>query len=57
MRTLTRSLDREDLFGGRIPAYPLDFSDPDGLFRSMQGAGILYNTYRVRFGRGRITFN
>jgi len=23
---------------------PLDFSDPEGLRRSMQGAGILYNT-------------
>ena len=23
----------------------------------MQGAGVLYNTYWVRFGRGRTTFN
>ena len=35
---------------------PLDFSDTEGLRRSMQGAGVLYNTYWVRFGRGRTTF-
>ena len=39
-----------------VEASPLDFSDPDGLRRSMQGAGVLYNTYWVRFGRGRTSF-
>ena len=38
-------------------AASLDFSDPDGLRRSMQGAGVLYNTYWIRFGRGRNTFD
>ena len=56
VRTLTRSLERENPFRGAIPAYPLDFSDPDGLRRSMEGAGVLYNTYWIRFGRGRNTF-
>ena len=56
MSTLTRNPDREDPFGGRLPAAPLDFSDPDGLCRSMQGAGVPYNTYWIRFARGRITF-
>ena len=56
VRTLTRNPDRRDLFGGLVPAAPLDFSDPDGLRRSMQGAGVLYNTYWVRFGRGRTSF-
>ena len=56
VRTLTRSLEREDPLGGAIPAYPLDFSDPDGLRRSMEGAGVLYNTYWIRFGRGQNTF-
>ena len=56
VRTLTRNPDRRDLFGGLVPAAPLDFSDPDGLCRSMQGAGVLYNTYWIRFGRGRTTF-
>ena len=45
VRTLTRSPDAEDPFGGRVEVAPLDFSDPDGLRRSMQGAGVFYNTY------------
>ena len=57
VRTLTRSPERETPFGGRVPAAPLDFSDPDGLCRTMQGAGVLYNTYWIRFGRGRNTFD
>ena len=57
VRTLTRSLDRQDPFDGSVKAYPLDFSDPDGLCRSMEGANVLYNTYWIRFGRGRTTFD
>ena len=57
VRTLTRSTGRESLFGGLVKAYPLDFSDPDGLRRSMEGAGVLYNTYWIRFGRGETTFD
>ena len=57
MRTLTRKPHREDPFGGLAPAAPLDFSDPHGLCLSMQGAAVLYNTYWIRFGRGRNTFN
>ena len=38
-------------------AAPLDFSDPNVLRRSMQGAGILYNTFWVRFGRRGTTFD
>ena len=30
VRTLTRSPDAEDPFGGRVEVAPLDFSDPDG---------------------------
>ena len=56
VRTLTRSPEREGPFGGLVPAAPLDFSDPDGLCRTMRGAGVLYNTYWIRFGRGRNTF-
>ena len=56
VRTLTRNPQRQDPFGGAVPAYPLDFSDPDGLRRSMEGAGVLYNTYWIRFGRGQHTF-
>ena len=44
VRTLTRSPDAEDPFGGRVEVAPLDFSDADGLRRSMQGAGVFYGT-------------
>ena len=53
---LTRNPGRENPFAGQMPAAPLDFSDPEGLRRSMEGAGVLYNTYRIRFGRGLTTF-
>jgi NADH dehydrogenase len=32
---------------------PLDFDDPIGLARSLEGATTLYNTYWIRFARGR----
>ena len=48
---------REDPFGGRVEVAPLDFSDPDGLRRSMQGAGVFYNTYWIRYAHGRTTFD
>ena len=57
MRTLTARPERDDPFSGLVPAVPLEFSDPDGLLRSMQGAGALYNTYWVRFGRWLTTFD
>ena len=57
VRTLTRSPDAGDPFGGRVEVAPLDFSDPDGLRRSMQGAGVFYNTYWIRYAHGRITFD
>ncbi len=57
VRALTRRPDRGDSFGDLVETAPLDFSDPDGLRRSMQGAGVLYNTYWVRFPRGRTTFD
>ena len=57
VRTLTNRPERDDPFGGQVPAVPLDFSDLDGLCRSMQGAGVLYNTYWVRLGKGHTTFD
>ena len=57
VRTLTRSPDAEEPFGGRVEVAPLDFSGPDGLRRSMQGAGVFYNTYWVRYSHCRITFD
>ena len=57
VRTLTGHPDRRDPFGGQVKTAPLDFSDRDGLCRSMQGSSVLYNTYWVRFERGQTTFD
>ena len=57
VRTLTRNPGRESPFGDAVKALPLDFSDPDGLRRSMEGAGVLYNTYWIRFARRGTTFD
>ncbi len=50
--TLTGHPNRPDPFGGRVPAYPLDFGDTDALARSLQGVDVLVNTYWVRFDLG-----
>ena len=57
VRTLTRSPNAEDPLADHVETAPLDFSDPDGLSRSMQGAGVFYNTYWIRYAHGRITFD
>ncbi len=57
VRTLSRRLPGRNPLGGLVEAHPLEFSDPDGLRRSMDGAGILYNTYWIRYARGGMTFD
>ena len=57
VRTLTRRPARLNSLGGLVETVPLDFSDPDGLRRSMQGAGVLYNTYWMRYAHGQMTFD
>ncbi|MCB9837799.1 MAG: NAD(P)H-binding protein [Phycisphaeraceae bacterium] len=47
--TLTNSPARDHDFGDRIPAHPLCFDDPEALACSLEGVGVLYNTYWVRF--------
>ena len=57
VRTLTGHPERDDPFGDRVKAYPLDFGDPDALARNLNGAVTLYNTYWIRFPRGGTTFD
>ena len=57
VRTLTRSTGKESPLGSLVEAFPLDFSEPDGLRRSMVGVGVLYNTYWIRFARRGTTFD
>jgi len=49
VRTLTNSRRRRNPFGSRIDIHPLAFHQPDRLVDSLRGAGVLYNTYWVRF--------
>lgn len=53
VRTLTGHPRRAPA-GTQIEVHPLDFTDPAGLARAMEGAGTLYNTYWVRFAHGGI---
>ncbi len=50
--TLTNHPNRPDPFGGRVGAYPLDFSNGEKLTSNLRGADVLVNTYWVRFDRG-----
>jgi NADH dehydrogenase len=52
VRTLTSHPDRAPA-GSTIDVRPLDFDDPAALVASLEGATTLYNTYWVRFARGR----
>ena len=57
VRTLSRRPAGRNPLGGLVEMAPLDFSDPDGLRRAMEGAGVLYNTYWMRFAHGQTTFD
>ena len=56
VRTLTHHPDREHPLRARVKASPYRFDDPAALARSLEGITTLYNTYWVRFERGRTTF-
>ena len=56
VRTLTHHPDREHALRARVQASPYRFDDPAALARSLEGISTLYNTYWVRFERGRTTF-
>lgn len=53
--TLTNSTNRANQFGGRIPALPLSFGEPDNLVAALAGVDVLYNTYWVRFNHRMFT--
>jgi len=56
VRTLTGHQRSPNGFAGQIEVRPLDFGKPAELAESLRGATTLYNTYWVRFNRGRVTF-
>ncbi len=50
--TLTNHPNRPDPFNGKIKAFPLDFTNKNELVANLRGAGVLINTYWVRFDKG-----
>jgi uncharacterized protein YbjT (DUF2867 family) len=56
VRTLTHHPDRQHPLRARVQASPYRFDDPLALARSLEGITTLYNTYWIRFERGRTTF-
>jgi nucleoside-diphosphate-sugar epimerase len=56
VRTLTHHPDREHPLRARVQVAPYRFDDLAALARSLEGISTLYNTYWVRFERGRTTF-
>jgi uncharacterized protein YbjT (DUF2867 family) len=57
VRTLTHHPERDHPLRARVQASPYRFDDPLALARSLEGIDSLYNTYWVRFERGRTTFD
>lgn len=56
VRTLTFHPDRAHPLRPRVETFAYRFDDPVGLARRLEGVSTLYNTYWVRFDRGRTTF-
>lgn len=57
VKTLTGQSGCPNPFGHRVRVAPFDFDQPEALAASLAGADTLYNTYWVRFCRGRMTFD
>ena len=54
--TLTGHPHRDNPFGDRVSVAPFNFDDPEALAASLRGASVLFNSYWVRFPRGRVTY-
>jgi uncharacterized protein YbjT (DUF2867 family) len=55
LRNLTGTPGRADPFDGRVETVRLDLDDPRALRAALAGVDVLFNTYWVRFPRGRLT--
>ena len=56
LKTLTNHPKRPGTEDITAEVAPLQFADRDALVESLRGADVLYNTYWVRFNRGRTRF-
>ena len=57
VKTLTGHPERPNPFGAQVVAAPFNFDDVPTLIDQLSGASTLYNTYWVRFSRGKVTFD
>ena len=56
VRTLTGHPRPHDPLSTEVETFPLDFTDPKALAEALHGADCLFNTYWIRFARGKLTF-
>jgi uncharacterized protein YbjT (DUF2867 family) len=56
VRTLSRRPDPGHSLAGEVEFSRLQFTDEEALTRDLSGAATLFNTYWVRFPRGRVTW-
>ncbi len=56
VKGLSSHLDRIDPFAGAVPIEPFEFERPWKLAEKLSGADVVFNTYWVRFNRGRTTY-
>ncbi|MGH7764719.1 MAG: SDR family oxidoreductase [Candidatus Dormibacteraceae bacterium] len=56
VRTLTNHPGRPGAEDIKVDVAPLQFEDRPALVESLRGADVLYNTYWVRFRRGKMSF-
>lgn len=53
--TLTGHPGRPNEFGSSVRAFPFRFDNPNAMAESLAGVRVLYNTYWIRFDRGKKT--
>jgi NADH dehydrogenase len=56
VKTLTGHPTRPNPFGNRVEAVRFSFDEPAILAEDLEGAETVFNTYWIRFGYGRLTF-
>lgn len=56
VKGLSGHLDRPDPFAGAVKVAPFEFDRPHKLAEKLSGADVVFNTYWVRFNRGRTTY-
>lgn len=56
VKILTGHPNRENPFGNKVEVLPFRFDDYDAMVKSFEGVETFYNTYWIRFSKGKLTF-